>query len=150
MASDVLLRLKLGFKWSGVDSQTGDSPHNAQLLFYCVLIGLRHRWFMLKWNPLSAMLPFHTERRPSEHQTLLCHEQLTECLMETWKSMRTHRVLCHFAAAESSFITSAVLCYFPIFLQARPFVTCWVWVMHHTGCCQTLPSCPLAHRPALR
>lgn len=38
---------------------------------------------------------------------------------------------------------------FPIFLQACPFVTCWMWVMHHTGLCQTLPSGLLVHRSAL-
>lgn len=124
MAFDVLLRLKLGFKCSGVDSPTRDTPQcsNAwiSLLFYCILIGLRHCWFtalllLLKRIPVSAKLPSHSKKGPSEHLTWdvpLPRATDSKCLMEKWKRMCAHSVLCHCTEVESSFITSAISHYF--------------------------------------
>lgn len=116
--------------------------HNAHTLryHYCftvywVLALMIHAvLLLLRRIPFSAMLLSHGEKGPSE---------LIFPLPWTTNSLSLHRsgviflLICHFAL-------------FPVFLQACPFVTRWMWVMHHTCRCQTFPSGPLVHRSALR
>lgn len=130
-----------------------ETLHNAQisLLFYCVLIGLRLTDDSCN-IPAAQVIPIfcharqHTARRNApfaKSNWLRVFDGEMKAYVRTQCSLSLHRSgvifhhICRFAL-------------FPTFLQACPFVKCWMWDMHHTGHCQTLPSGPLMHRSTLR
>lgn len=92
-------------------------------------------FLLLRQIPFSAMLLSHSKKGPSEHPAFP--------LLWATKSLSLHR-------SGVIFLFICHLTLFPVFLQACPFVTRCVWVMHHTGRCQTFPSGPLLHWSALR
>lgn len=92
-------------------------------------------FLLLRQIPFSAMLLSHSKKGPSEHPAFP--------LLWATKSLSLRR-------SGVIFLFICHLTLFPVFLQACPFVTRCVWVMHHTGRCQTLPSGPLLHWSALR
>lgn len=114
------------------------------------MIGLKDCWF-IKYHCCSSeshFLPcFHltAKRDPltAQLETLRVFDGEMKVYVRTQGSLSVRRGgvifphICHFML-------------FPIYLQACPFVTWWMWVMHHTGHWQTLPSGPLVHRSVLR